>query len=336
MKSFLIVFAMVLISVCSAFAQLQFVNSTPGNGEVGVAQQMTLSFIFSEPLDTVIRWNTPEAPFAVFASDPQDSIGFSSVYYSNDNRTVSVDLQLTANTDYCWAITNARAANGDTLTAPFGLNFSTAPEGGTTMVMGAVYNGGASSIDALVALLAQPPSYEGRRDVRYGAVITSQFNNFGFVNVRNGTYWLVAALDVNRNGELDEDELQADYDINADGVGDSIVVAGTTLFGLQLSLAVSATPETPAALPQSVLLAQNYPNPFNPTTTIGFTLPDTRMAKLTVFDVLGREIAVLQNGLLSAGNHTVEFDAHTLAGGLYFYRLDAGDASRTHKMLLLK
>ncbi len=83
-------------------------------------------------------------------------------------------------------------------------------------------------------------------------------------------------------------------------------------------------------------LSAAFPNPFNPTTNISFTLPEAGKITLSVFDVNGREVAVLANGWLNSGAHQVVFDGCGLASGIYFYRLTAGDFSTTQKMVLLK
>ena len=88
--------------------------------------------------------------------------------------------------------------------------------------------------------------------------------------------------------------------------------------------------------PNQFSLNQNYPNPFNPTTTINYTLKTTGMTRLTVYDVLGREVAVLVNGTQSQGSHTATFQADRLASGIYFYRLESSGSTMTKKMLLLK
>ena len=83
-------------------------------------------------------------------------------------------------------------------------------------------------------------------------------------------------------------------------------------------------------------LFQNYPNPFNPTTLISFELPVTNDASLKVFDLLGREIAILIHGRISAGRHSISFDGSGLPSGMYFYVLQSGTFTETRKLVLLK
>ncbi|MCX6640278.1 MAG: S8 family serine peptidase [bacterium] len=90
------------------------------------------------------------------------------------------------------------------------------------------------------------------------------------------------------------------------------------------------------AVPTEYSLGQNYPNPFNPLTSISFNLPQAGLVKLTVFDVMGREVAQLVNGVREAGTHSVTFDATHLASGIYLYKLEAGEYSATNKMVLMK
>ncbi len=96
----------------------------------------------------------------------------------------------------------------------------------------------------------------------------------------------------------------------------------------------AVTPETKAGLTYN--LAQNYPNPFNPTTKIRFTLEKADNVSLKVFDVLGREVATLFNGMKPAGNHTISFDASSLASGLYLYRIESGSFISVKKMMLVR
>ncbi|NUN68481.1 MAG: lamin tail domain-containing protein [Bacteroidetes bacterium] len=86
----------------------------------------------------------------------------------------------------------------------------------------------------------------------------------------------------------------------------------------------------------SYALGQNYPNPFNPASSIQYQLPAAGMVTLKVYDMLGKEVAVLVNGVRSAGEHTARFDAAHLPSGIYFYTLRTGSFTQTRKMLLMK
>jgi hypothetical protein len=85
---------------------------------------------------------------------------------------------------------------------------------------------------------------------------------------------------------------------------------------------------------------QNYPNPFNPSTIINYFLSSTAKVRISVYDILGTEIAVLVNEVKPQGEHSVEFNAESLnkriSSGMYFYRMTANDFSRTKRMLLVK
>jgi hypothetical protein len=96
--------------------------------------------------------------------------------------------------------------------------------------------------------------------------------------------------------------------------------------------------------PKEYALYQNYPNPFNAITTIKFSIPEAREVKITVFNFLGEEVAILFNGFNKAGYHQVEFEASRLPSGIYFCLLQAVDPSTgskqvfvgTKKMVLLR
>jgi hypothetical protein len=97
-------------------------------------------------------------------------------------------------------------------------------------------------------------------------------------------------------------------------------------------------------MPRQFALDQNYPNPFNPTTVISFQLPVSSDVRLVVYDLLGREVAVLLNEKRQAGIHTSTFDASSLGSGMYLYRLFARPAEggqteefvQTRKLMLVK
>lgn len=90
-------------------------------------------------------------------------------------------------------------------------------------------------------------------------------------------------------------------------------------------------------LPDSFLLKQNFPNPFNPTTQITYELPQQSDVTLQIFDLTGRQVATLVNNeSVSAGTHTVNFDATNLSSGMYIYRLQAGSVVLSRKLTLIK
>jgi hypothetical protein len=90
------------------------------------------------------------------------------------------------------------------------------------------------------------------------------------------------------------------------------------------------------AIPTDFALSQNYPNPFNPTTSIQFAVPQTGPVSLRVYDVLGREVALLVDDVLQPGFYTARFEGHNLASGVYFYRLIASGFVEMKKMQLVK
>ncbi len=122
------------------------------------------------------------------------------------------------------------------------------------------------------------------------------------------------------------------YDYNLDNVRNyyrlkQIDYDGTYKFSNIVEISYSIT---------SFNLSQNYPNPFNPSTIIKYSIVKKGEVKLTIYDILGREVSVLVNEVKDPGYYEVNFNASNLASGVYFYRLVAGSFVSTHKMLLLK
>ena len=89
-------------------------------------------------------------------------------------------------------------------------------------------------------------------------------------------------------------------------------------------------------LPDAFSLHANYPNPFNPFTTLSFSINRAQTVRLSVFDVLGREVRVLIDGHTPAGLHEVRFDAESLSSGTYFYRLQTDSRAEVRSMVLMK
>lgn len=94
--------------------------------------------------------------------------------------------------------------------------------------------------------------------------------------------------------------------------------------------------EKEPTLPNSFKLFQNYPNPFNPSTVISYQLSVTSNVKIVVYDLLGREIAILVNEEKFPGEYEIQFNGSQLSSGTYFYRLTSGQYTETKKMVFIK
>ena len=103
-----------------------------------------------------------------------------------------------------------------------------------------------------------------------------------------------------------------------------------------LELVVPTSIEQVSQTPSQIALLGNYPNPFNPTTSIRFNLPEATHVRLSVYDVTGRQVAILADGNQSRGMHQIPFDGSQLGSGIYIYILDAGGVRLSGKMMLLK
>ncbi|GEM_PF-6850285 len=179
---------------------------------------------------------------------------------------------------------------------------------------------------------------------------SSKFDSYGSLTLPNGTFGalrvsgttitniylsgsLVNTLPSYNISWLTEsgNQLEVEVDTNASG---SVKVRSITL------ITVGATPATlvkaSAQMPEKFVLAQNYPNPFNPSTQIEFSIPKDGYVTLKVYDMLGREVATLVNGELTASSYSITWNASNSASGVYLYKLDAGNYSVTKKMVLMK
>jgi hypothetical protein len=93
---------------------------------------------------------------------------------------------------------------------------------------------------------------------------------------------------------------------------------------------------SPDAVPAAFMLFQNYPNPFNPETKISYSLKNTEKVRLSVWDVLGREVAVLVNEIQRSGRHEITFSGEALGSGIYFSKIETNQGILTRKMVLIK
>jgi hypothetical protein len=128
-------------------------------------------------------------------------------------------------------------------------------------------------------------------------------------------------------------------DFNLSGrTQDNICYFDNISFSPSNSVGIDNKSET---LPQGFLLEQNFPNPFNPTTTLRYELPENAFAKITIYDMMGREVKTLVNSLQAAGYKSIQWDAtnnqgYHVSAGVYLYSIEAGDFRQTKKMILLK
>ena len=89
-------------------------------------------------------------------------------------------------------------------------------------------------------------------------------------------------------------------------------------------------------LPSAFVLHQNYPNPFNPRTKITYDIPKRADVRVKIYDVFGREVAILVDGVQEPGQKSVEWNAPSFASGVYFCKLEADNVILTRKLVLLK
>jgi hypothetical protein len=99
---------------------------------------------------------------------------------------------------------------------------------------------------------------------------------------------------------------------------------------------VTGTENIGNEIPNSYQFEQNYPNPFNPTTNIKFNIPKSGFVKLVVYDISGKEAAVLVNEHLTAGSYNVDFEASNFSSGVYFYKIVTEGFTDVKKMVLIK
>lgn len=124
------------------------------------------------------------------------------------------------------------------------------------------------------------------------------------------------------------------YDLRAQR---AVTLQNVDSTGLQLAVGNAAFVETKreSIVPDEVTLT-SYPNPFRTQATIEYTLPETKDVRITVYDILGRRVSVLENDRMEAGRHRVRLDGDRLPSGVYFGRLQAGDETRTQKITVVR
>jgi hypothetical protein len=172
------------------------------------------------------------------------------------------------------------------------------------------------------------------RDKYYN--INSTVLNFGYVSSNQGTNFDAGSNPMIFTGPV---TYNASQSVATNNLIIYVSDGTSTLLGQSKAIVAKAGVtgvEQNNSLPTAYSLLQNYPNPFNPSTTIEFGLPNASNVTLKVYNMLGEEVASVVNQTMTAGYHTVVFDASKLASGMYIYRIVAGNFIQVKKMTMLK
>jgi hypothetical protein len=176
-----------------------------------------------------------------------------------------------------------------------------------------------------------PP--QGGFDVRFTGDYRLSESDEVTVMVQSSAYPLTVKLNHINQNELDGYILKEIVDGEETGShrvedGRNILIRNKEVRGLRIT--------KQQTIPVSYNLEQNYPNPFNPGTTIKFSLPEEADVQLNIYNTLGQKLAEIVNGNLEAGYHSYEWDASSLASGVYIYELRTDKFVAIKKMILLK
>jgi hypothetical protein len=189
---------------------------------------------------------------------------------------------------------------------------------GSSMAMQAVLN------DGLAEILRDIPEF-GFVEIYYilGAI---WFDNELVTDPETDAFWYI---EVYGSWGREHGNQMVWYELDAEYAVDGIT-------GALIGKTIETSLDNPTQIATEVTLSQNYPNPFNPTTTIRFELPVQQQVRLDIFDVTGRHVQTVHEGMMGAGSHAVHFNANQLSSGVYLYRLTSETQTLTRKMTLIK
>ncbi|NOX36681.1 MAG: T9SS type A sorting domain-containing protein [Calditrichaeota bacterium] len=255
MKRVFATISVFLLLATTVQAQFQVVSSSPADGAVNVPTSTTISFTFSDALDATFP--PPMLPVRFAAISPKDSIQIDSVYYSADFKTLYLDVTQTPNTDVVFILSWAISANGDTLAHPFALNYTTAATHGDYTISGTIIHPDGDATNTIViitptSVFEEDTTDSGAPTILSSSVVLNATGNYTVNYVRNGTYWVTAVYDANRDGfiEPESGDYIGFYDADGDGMEDSVVVQDGNLTGIDITL-VSFSPYTARQLMDS-------------------------------------------------------------------------------------
>ncbi|MDP3443977.1 MAG: DUF4623 domain-containing protein, partial [Ignavibacteria bacterium] len=154
-----------------------------------------------------------------------------------------------------------------------------------------------------------------------GGLLTDERMTVVEVTTPGVTSWVYHTDSIGEFPNLNATGAVGYYKVNEDEI---FYIMGTNngLAAFSLKPVLVSVEDNYESIPQEFMLEQNYPNPFNPSTIIKFTLKTDASVKLTIYNLLGEEVSSLLNSELRAGIHSVSFKPISLAGGVYFYRLE--------------
>jgi hypothetical protein len=334
---FITVLLVLLWTLPAAAQEFSVIAADPAPGDSSVALQTTVRFTFSAPVDTSFRFtDVSTLPIEFYAISPADSIQIDSTYFNEDLTELSFDVTHTDSTDFVWIMTGALDEAGTLLCQPYVLSYTTADRPGAFSVSGELYvsvpvKGGPStctSFDRYITMLLDDPDVE-TATIKAASVV-EQDEDFRFLytipNVRNGIYWPITGSDTGYQF----------YDPDFDGEQDSLVVADSNRTNVVMTAAGPGSSQDPTEIPGVASLLPNYPNPFNPQTTLAFRLERPMHVTLTVFDVLGRQVATVVDRFYAAGSYTETWTAGMVPSGLYVVWLQGDRFQLARPVMLIK
>jgi hypothetical protein len=174
------------------------------------------------------------------------------------------------------------------------------------------------------------------------AMVSVAVNDLAVQITVSGTSGKVAGELVDQNGTVvavNNGTNTNPFTLTAPGPGNYTINAGhaSPLQWDSASVNITVTEvDDNSSNPTEFKLYDNYPNPFNPSTIIRYSIPEASFTSVKIYNALGKEVSSLVNEPKSAGTYEVEFNAHNLSSGIYYYTLQAGSLIQTKKMILIK
>lgn len=331
-----------LVTLPATAQEFRVRGSTPAHGDSSVVLETTVSFTFSAPLDTTVNFSADGGPLEFFAISPPDSIHIDSTYYSDDLTQAFFDVSHTQNTDFVWVLTGAMDEQGAILCEPYVLQYTTASRTGPFSVSGGVNvaypvkraGQDCRFHDVVVLLYNQLPEIGGQVKAAAAAELdfTTYAYNYTVGDVREGTYYVAAPLVIDG---LVYPFIRF-YDSEFSNQPEAILVADSSRTGIDFLIAGPGAVQHPAEIPGIAALLPNYPNPLNPQTTLRYRLDRPARIELSIYDILGRRVALLAEGWQPAGPREVVWRPGALPSGVYLLRLQVGTTTLSRTLLLAK